>query len=106
MYKDIKEIYDHTDLAVFSMATTQLMIMGWNKAEKLTDEEIAEQEGNGLMTQEFVQDLLRLARKVAKTCSPVDSYDRCNGTHKYQQKGFTVPVGIQFHLWKDICKRT
>ena len=88
MYKDIKEIYDHTDLAVFSMATTQLMIMGWNKAEKLTDEEIAEQEGNGLMTQEFVQDLLRLARKVAKTCSPVEFIQFCQIEKLYDTKGY------------------
>ena len=88
MYKDIKEIYDHTDLAVFSMATTQLMIMGWNKAEKLTDEEIAEQEGNGLMTQEFVQDLLRLARKVAKTCSPVEFIQFCQVEKLYDTKGY------------------
>lgn len=88
MYKDIKEIYDHTDLAVFSMATTQLMIMGWNEAEELTDEEIAEQEGNGLMTQEFVQDLLRLTRKIAKTCSPVEFIQFCQVEKLYDTKGY------------------
>lgn len=88
MYKDIKEIYDHTDLAVFSMATTQLMLMGWNDAEKLTDEEIAEQKGNGLMTQEFVQDLLRLTRKVAKTCSPVEFIQFCQVEKLYDTKGY------------------
>lgn len=54
MYKDIKKLYDSYRLDVFSMATTQLMCMGWNEAEKLTDEEIAEQQGNGLMTKGFV----------------------------------------------------
>ena len=40
MYKDIKKLYDSYRLDFFSMATTQLMIMGWDEAENLTDEEI------------------------------------------------------------------
>ena len=88
MYKDIKKLYDSYRLDVFSMASTQLMCMGWNEAETLTDEEIAEQQGNGLMTQGFVQDLLRLTREIAQTCSPVEFIQFCQVEKLYDTKGY------------------
>ena len=88
MYKDIKKLYDSYRLDFFSMTTTQLMIMGWNEAEELTDEEIEQQQGNGLMTQGFVQDLLRLTREIAKTCSPVEFIQFCQVEKLYDTKGY------------------
>lgn len=88
MYEDIKKIYDSYRLDFFIMAVTQLMCMGWGSAEALTDEEIEEQQGNGLMTQGFVQDLLRLTREIAQTSSPVQFIQFCQAEKLFDTKGF------------------
>ena len=86
MYKDIKAIYDRTRLDVFCMASTHLMMLGWNVAQKMTDEDIAKVEGNGLMTQGFCQMLCKLAREIAQTVDPSEFIQFCQVEKLYDTK--------------------
>ena len=76
-YVDIKKIYDKERLDVFSMAITHLMIIGWNTAQKITDKQIKEVEGNGIMTQDFCQYLVTLAREISQSCEPSELVQLC-----------------------------
>ena len=79
MYKNLKAIYDKTRLDVFSMAIAHLLDIGFRQAEKITDDDIAKMEGNGLMTQSFVQTLVKLSREIAQACdnNPVELIQFC-----------------------------
>ena len=66
MYAKLKEIYEKTRLDMFAMAVSYLIDTGYSAVEQITDEEIAEMEGNGLMTKEFVQGLVKLAREITR----------------------------------------
>lgn len=88
MYADIEKIYNNTRLDVFIMASTHLMDIGWNEAEQITDEDIETKvEGNGLMTKEFCQELVRIARDIAKAGSPVEFIQLCQVEKLYDTKG-------------------
>jgi len=79
MYNKLKAIYDKTRLDVFSMAVAHLLDIGFRQAEKITDDDIAKMEGNGLMTQSFVQTLVKLSREIAQSCdnNPVELIQFC-----------------------------
>lgn len=66
MYSKMKELYDKTRLDMFAMAVSYIIDTGYSAVEQITDEEIAEMEGNGLMTKEFVQGLVKLAREITR----------------------------------------
>lgn len=83
MYKDIKKIYENTRLDAFLMASTHLMDIGWRRATQMTDEQISKVEGNGLMTAEYCQMLCRVARDIAKACSPVEFIQFCQVNELY-----------------------
>lgn len=63
MYKIYKE-----NISVFPMAVAHLIDIGLRKAKTITDEDISGMEENGLMTKEFVQDLVRTTRDIALEC--------------------------------------
>jgi len=67
MYGNMKKIY-LSNQTVFAMAVANLLDIGFVEAENITDEEIDNMEGNGLMTKEFVQDLMRMTRDIAREC--------------------------------------
>lgn len=52
-----------------TMVIAYILDTGMKTIEQITDEHIASLDGNGLMTQDFVQTLVRTARKVCKECS-------------------------------------
>lgn len=67
----VKQIIDNEfdsrlGLAVLSYTLGQL---GQDQAATLTDEDIEKTEGNGIMTESFVQSLMRCAKRVASECS-------------------------------------
>lgn len=70
MYKDLKKLYDETQTIVFNMAITHLVDIGHRNALEITDKDIEELEGNGLMTKEFVQALVRISRDIARVSTP------------------------------------
>lgn len=88
MYKDIKAIYNKVGVPIFTMASAHLMDIGWKTAKKITDENIEQIEGNGLMTREFCQDLVRVARDLANVCSPVEFVQFCQVEKLYDTRGF------------------
>lgn len=87
-YKKIKAIYDTTRLDIFVMAVTHLMNLGWDHAEKITDDDIAKVKGNGLMTAEFCQDLCRIARDIAVAVNPVEFVQFCQVEKLFDTKFF------------------
>lgn len=78
MYDKLKAIYNRERLDVFSMAVSHLLDIGFRHAEKITDDEIEQMKGNGLMTQDFVQYLVKLSREIAQNCdNPVEIIQFC-----------------------------
>lgn len=78
MYKNLKELYKRERLDVFSMAVSHLIDCGFRNIENLSDSEIEKMEGNGLMTADFVQHLVKLSREIAQNCdSPVELIQFC-----------------------------
>ena len=83
-YAKVKKIFDRERLDIFGMAVSYLMDIGWRTAIEITDEEIKEVEGNGLMTQEFCQYLCKLAREIAQSCSPTQLIQLCEAEEIFE----------------------
>lgn len=64
-YRELENLYYKNGVR-FIMAVSHLLSIGVNVASDITDEDIAELEENGLMTQDYVQDLVRLTREIGK----------------------------------------
>ena len=63
MYDKMFDVY-RKNPAVFPIATAYLVDKGFTFVSQITDEDVEGLEGNGLMTKEFVQELVQLARKI------------------------------------------
>lgn len=75
---ELNKLYNENRLDVFSMAVCNLLDYGFRQMESVTDENIEAQKENGLMTKEFVQDLVRLSRDIARACNnPIDIIRFC-----------------------------
>lgn len=61
------------------MVLTYLFDKGFSLCQSITDEDIENLDGNGLMTKDFVQSLVRCARELAKNFELIDimKYVRC-----------------------------
>ena len=91
MFKDLKAIYDNTRIDIFAMAITYVVDIGWRNAKKLTDKEIADMQGNGLMTQAFVQMLMKSAREIANTVeNPTEIIQFCDAMNIYETRCYTT----------------
>lgn len=64
-YRELEDLYYKNGMR-FIMAVSHMLSIGVNVSSDITDEDLAELEGNGLMTQDYVQDLVRLTRDIAK----------------------------------------
>ena len=60
------------DSRVGNMVFTYLMDKGIENIKEITDEQIEKMEGNGLMTQQFVQSLVRCARRICNECEWIE----------------------------------
>lgn len=67
-----KIIDEEFDSRVGSMVFTYLMDKGIENIKEITDEQIEKMEGNGLMTQQFVQSLVRCARRICNECEWIE----------------------------------
>lgn len=77
-YEKIKEIYRQQRLDYFVMACSYFFDIGYAQAKELTEEQINKAEGNGLMTKEFVQYIMRTAKEIAEVSeSPIDLVQFC-----------------------------
>lgn len=63
MYGKMYEVYKKSP-AVFPIAAAYLVDKGFTFVSQITDEDIEGLEGNGLMTKEFVQELVQMARDI------------------------------------------
>lgn len=68
MYANMTKIYESTCTPVYAMAVAYLLDKGFSFVQKITDEDIENLEENGIMTKEFVQDLVKVARDIANEC--------------------------------------
>ena len=69
MYEIIKSNFD---ARCDAMVIAYLFDKGIEFCKSITDEDINSLEGNGLMTKEFVQSMVRTASIIAKECSMFD----------------------------------
>ena len=67
-----KIIDEEFDSRVGNMVFTYLMDKGIENIKEITDEQIKKMEGNGLMTQQFVQSLVRCARRICNECEWIE----------------------------------
>ena len=89
-YSELKKFYDKTRLDYFVMAVTHLMDIGWRNAEKITDEEIEQCEGNGLMTKDFVQWIQRTAREITRIADgPVELIQFCEAQDVFDIQNYS-----------------
>ena len=64
-YNKMYEVY-RKNPRTFPIAVAYFADKGYSFTKQITDEDIAELEGNGLMTKEFVQELVRTAREITE----------------------------------------
>lgn len=64
--EELKKYVESINGIIFRMALSQLMTMGVENASKISDEDIENCKENDMMTKEFVQDLFRVTRELAK----------------------------------------
>ena len=76
-YAEVKKIYNEYRLDYFVMAISYLMDIGFRNAKEITNKDIEEAEGNGLMTKEFVGVLMKLTRDIANACEPSELIQLC-----------------------------
>ena len=106
MYANLREIYDKTRLDIFSMAATYICDIGYRNVINITDKEIDELEGNGLMTQSFVQMLVRLARDICNVIeSPTELIQFCDAVGIYETTYFTDGEHLSRRTLEDISRK-
>ena len=74
-YLEMMEVYQKTRKDVFAMAVAYLLDKGFDMMMDIEEDDIVTMEGNGLMTAEFVQDLVRTAKRIADATATCTGYD-------------------------------
>lgn len=59
-------------LIMGNVVISYIMDKGIENVKEITDEQISKLEGNGLMTQDFVQSLVRCARRICNECEWIE----------------------------------
>lgn len=73
--ENVKRIIEKEfDSRVSMMVVSYIMDKGFENLKEITEEEILEFEGNALMTDRFVQSLVRAAVRIAKECNSIDEF--------------------------------
>ena len=69
-YEGMKKLYLNNQYnGLFHMAVSYIMDKGFTFVSEIEDKDVESIEGNGLMTKEYVQDLVNLAREIVKECN-------------------------------------
>ena len=77
-YKKILEIKNSCRLDYFVVACSYFFDIGYNEAKELTEEDIDNAEGNGIMTKDFVQWIMKTAKQIADVSEgPIDLVQFC-----------------------------
>lgn len=78
-YEKINKVKREQRMEVFAMSVTYLLDKGYDFCKRLTDKDISEAEGNGFMTREFCQCIIRTARDIANAeDSPIEIVQFCS----------------------------
>lgn len=73
--ENVKRIIEKEfDSRVSMMVVSYIMDKGFENLKEITEEEILEVKGNALMTDRFVQSLVRTAVRIAKECNSIDEF--------------------------------
>lgn len=84
MYTELKKIYDKTRIDFFVLALSYIGDKGIVNVKEITDEQIKNLDGNGLMTQDFVQDLVSKAREICRVVdNPAELFQFCQAEDVY-----------------------
>lgn len=67
-----KIIEEEFDSRMGNAVISYIMDEGMSNVKEVTDEQIEKLEGNGLMTQDFVQSLVRCARRICNECEWIE----------------------------------
>lgn len=67
-----KIIEKEFDSRMGNAVISYIMDKGMSNVKEITDEQIKKLEGNGLMTQDFVQSLVRCARRICNECELIE----------------------------------
>ena len=90
MYAKLKELYLRTRTDLFSMATTYLVEKGTENVKQLSDETISRVQGNPLMTAEYCQTLIRVARDIANVIdTPTELIQFCDSVGLFETYFYT-----------------
>lgn len=72
---NVREIIrKHFDERMAMAVVTYIINTGWERVSKIKEEEIMKLIGDGFMTNEFVQALVRTAVKICKECNLIDDF--------------------------------
>lgn len=73
--ENVKRIIEKEfDSRVSMMVVSYIMDKGFENLKEITEEEILEVKGNAMMTDRFVQSLVRTAVRIAKECNSIDEF--------------------------------
>lgn len=64
-----KIIDEEFDARLDGAILSEILRIGWETCAAITDEEIDSVEGNGIMTKEFCQSMMRAERRICKECN-------------------------------------
>lgn len=67
-----KIIEEEFDTRMGNAVISYIMDKGMENIKKITDEQISKLEGSGLMSQDFVQSLVRCARRICNECEWIE----------------------------------
>ena len=92
-YEKILEIKRKTREDYFVMACSYFFDIGYQAAKKITDEEIINVKGNGIMTKDFCEWLMKTAREIANVCeSGIDLVQFCMAEDIYDIASYANKV--------------
>ena len=90
MFKNLSELYYKTNVAIFCCAVTYIVEKGTERVMNLTDEDIQSVKGNGLMTAEYCQTIMRTGRDIANTLdSPTELIQFCDAMGLFETSFYT-----------------
>ena len=69
--EELNKLYNKNTV-LFMVSVTHLLDIGFNRAQQIQDKDIESLKGNGIMTKQYVQDLVRLTREIANTVTPTE----------------------------------
>lgn len=111
--KVAKIIREEFDTRVSMMVVQYVLDKGTENLKEITEEEILKLEGNGLMTSNFVQALVRTGVRISKECNMIDDFLPFIVTELYVPKAKTNDVTLykeyfesysDYYSWEELLK--